>query len=119
MSEDDRAHIRNQYVGFVFQNFQFLNAHSTRERNGAAGTAGKNVSAKAKTYSNVWVLGSACIIIPRSYRGSSVAMARAFITDPENFYLLTNLPVTWWREFESRYGSVVLLTNNNAPRWFW
>ncbi|HEU5293024.1 MAG TPA: ATP-binding cassette domain-containing protein, partial [Cyclobacteriaceae bacterium] len=24
MSEDDRAYIRNQYVGFVFQNFQLL-----------------------------------------------------------------------------------------------
>lgn len=24
MSEDGRAHIRNQYVGFVFQNFQLL-----------------------------------------------------------------------------------------------
>src|SRR5690606_16468293 len=24
MSEDDRAYIRNQYIGFVFQNFQLL-----------------------------------------------------------------------------------------------
>src|SRR3982751_6741944 len=24
MSEDDRAYVRNQYVGFVFQNFQLL-----------------------------------------------------------------------------------------------
>src|ERR1043165_9861292 len=50
MSEDDRAYIRNQYVGFVFQNFQLLSTLTALENvmvplelRGE-----KNVSAKAK-----------------------------------------------------------------------
>src|ERR1041384_3916872 len=31
MSEDDRAYIRNQYVGFVFQNFQLLSTLTALE----------------------------------------------------------------------------------------
>ena len=50
MSEDDRAYVRNQYVGFVFQNFQLLSTLTALENvmvplelRGE-----KNVSAKAK-----------------------------------------------------------------------
>src|SRR5690606_20601302 len=32
MSEDDRAYIRNQYVGFVFQNFQLLSTLTALEK---------------------------------------------------------------------------------------
>ena len=31
LSEDDRAFIRNQYVGFVFQNFQLLSTLTALE----------------------------------------------------------------------------------------
>src|SRR6188472_4259107 len=31
MSEDDRAYVRNQYVGFVFQNFQLLSTLTALE----------------------------------------------------------------------------------------
>src|SRR5258706_16045157 len=50
MSEDDRAYVRNQFVGFVFQNFQLLSTLTALENvmvplelRGE-----KNISAKAK-----------------------------------------------------------------------
>lgn len=88
MSEDDRAHIRNQYVGFVFQNFQLLqtltaleNVMVPLELRGV-----KNVSPKAKDLLARVGLGERMHHYPTQLSGGEqqrVAMARAFITDPK------------------------------------
>lgn len=88
MSEDDRAHIRNQYVGFVFQNFQLLqtltaleNVMVPLELRGE-----KNVSAKAKDLLDRVGLAKRMDHYPTQLSGGEqqrVAMARAFITDPK------------------------------------
>jgi putative ABC transport system ATP-binding protein len=88
MSEDDRAHIRNQYVGFVFQNFQLLqtltaleNVMVPLELRGE-----KNVSAKAKELLSRVGLAERMHHYPTQLSGGEqqrVAMARAFITDPK------------------------------------
>jgi putative ABC transport system ATP-binding protein len=88
MSEDDRAHIRNQYVGFVFQNFQLLqtltaleNVMVPLELRGE-----KNVSAKAKELLSRVGLSERMHHYPTQLSGGEqqrVAMARAFITDPK------------------------------------
>lgn len=88
MSEDDRAHIRNQYVGFVFQNFQLLqtltaleNVMVPLELRGE-----KNVSAKAKDLLARVGLSERIHHYPTQLSGGEqqrVAMARAFITDPK------------------------------------
>lgn len=88
MSEDDRAHIRNQYVGFVFQNFQLLqtltaleNVMVPLELRGV-----KNVSAKAKDLLARVGLAERMHHYPTQLSGGEqqrVAMARAFITDPK------------------------------------
>lgn len=88
MSEDDRAHIRNQYVGFVFQNFQLLqtltaleNVMVPLELRGV-----KNVSAKAKDLLTRVGLAQRMHHYPTQLSGGEqqrVAMARAFITDPK------------------------------------
>jgi putative ABC transport system ATP-binding protein len=88
MSEDDRAYIRNQYVGFVFQNFQLLSTLTALENvmvplelRGE-----KNVSAKAKDLLNRVGLGDRMQHYPSQLSGGEqqrVAMARAFIIDPK------------------------------------
>lgn len=88
MSEDDRAHIRNQYVGFVFQNFQLLqtltaleNVMVPLELRGV-----KNVSAKAKDLLGRVGLAERMHHYPTQLSGGEqqrVSIARAFITDPK------------------------------------
>jgi putative ABC transport system ATP-binding protein len=88
MSEDDRAHIRNQYVGFVFQNFQLLqtltaleNVMVPLELRGE-----KNVSSKAKDLLARVGLAERMHHYPTQLSGGEqqrVAMARAFINDPK------------------------------------
>jgi putative ABC transport system ATP-binding protein len=88
MSEDDRAYIRNQYVGFVFQNFQLLptlTAHENvmvpLELRGE-----RNVSGKAKELLDRVGLSGRLHHFPSQLSGGEqqrVAMARAFITDPK------------------------------------
>lgn len=88
MSEDDRAYIRNQYVGFVFQNFQLLatltaleNVMVPMELRGE-----RNVAPKAKDLLNRVGLGDRMDHYPSQLSGGEqqrVAMARAFITDPK------------------------------------
>lgn len=88
MSEDDRAYIRNQYVGFVFQNFQLLSTLTALENvmvplelRGE-----KNVMPKAKELLNRVGLGDRMQHYPSQLSGGEqqrVAMARAFITDPK------------------------------------
>jgi putative ABC transport system ATP-binding protein len=88
MSEDDRAYIRNQYVGFVFQNFQLLSTLTALENVMVPlelrGT--KNVAPKAKELLARVGLKDRMEHYPSQLSGGEqqrVAMARAFITDPK------------------------------------
>ena len=88
MSEDDRAHIRNQFVGFVFQNFQLLSTLTALENvmvplelRGE-----RNVGAKAKELLSRVGLADRMHHYPTKLSGGEqqrVAMARAFITEPK------------------------------------
>jgi len=87
MNEDDRAYIRNQFVGFVFQNFQLLptltaleNVMVPLELRGE-----KNVAQKAKDLLARVGLSERFSHYPSQLSGGEqqrVAMARAFITSP-------------------------------------
>jgi len=88
MSEDDRAYIRNQYVGFVFQNFQLLSTLTALENvmvplelRGE-----QNVTATATDLLSRVGLEGRMHHYPTQLSGGEqqrVAMARAFITDPK------------------------------------
>lgn len=88
LSEDDRAYIRNQYVGFVFQNFQLLSTLTALENvmvplelRGE-----KNVAVKAKELLGRVGLGDRYHHYPTQLSGGEqqrVALARAFITSPK------------------------------------
>jgi len=87
MDEDDRAYIRNQFVGFVFQNFQLLSTLTALENvmvplelRGE-----KNVAPKAKDLLARVGLSERFSHYPSQLSGGEqqrVAMARAFITSP-------------------------------------
>ncbi|MEJ7645701.1 MAG: ABC transporter ATP-binding protein [Chryseolinea sp.] len=88
MGEDDRAYLRNQYVGFVFQNFQLLSTLTALENvmvplelRGE-----RNIAAKAKELLERVGLGNRSHHYPSQLSGGEqqrVAMARAFITSPK------------------------------------
>ena len=88
MSEDDRAYIRNQFVGFVFQNFQLLSTLTALENvmvplelRGE-----RNVMPKAKDLLSRVGLRDRIHHYPTQLSGGEqqrVAMARAFITEPK------------------------------------
>lgn len=88
MSEDDRAYIRNQYVGFVFQNFQLLSTLTALENVMVPLElrGDKNVMPKAKELLSKVGLGDRVHHYPSQLSGGEqqrVAIARAFITDPK------------------------------------
>lgn len=88
MSEDDRAYVRNQYVGFIFQNFQLLSTLTALENvmvplelRGE-----RNVSPKAKELLGRVGLSDRLQHYPSQLSGGEqqrVAIARAFIADPK------------------------------------
>lgn len=88
MGEDDRAYIRNQYVGFVFQNFQLLSTLTALENvmvplelRGE-----KHVKQKAEELLVRVGLEKRVDHYPSQLSGGEqqrVAMARAFITNPK------------------------------------
>jgi putative ABC transport system ATP-binding protein len=88
MNEDDRAYVRNQFVGFVFQNFQLLptltaleNVMVPLELRGE-----KNIAPKAKDLLARVGLSERFDHYPSQLSGGEqqrVAMARAFITAPK------------------------------------
>ncbi len=87
MDEDDRAYLRNQFVGFVFQNFQLLSTLTALENvmvplelRGE-----KNVTDKAKDFLARVGLSERFNHYPSQLSGGEqqrVAMARAFISSP-------------------------------------
>src|ERR1044071_7246246 len=88
MSEDDRAYIRNQYVGFVFQNFQLLSTLTALENVMVPLElrGDRNVLPKAKELLHRVGLIERLHHYPSQLSGGEqqrVAMARAFITDPK------------------------------------
>lgn len=88
MSEDDRAYLRNQYVGFVFQNFQLLSTLTALENVMVPLElrGDKKVMPKAKELLERVGLGDRIHHYPSQLSGGEqqrVAMARAFITDPK------------------------------------
>jgi putative ABC transport system ATP-binding protein len=88
MDEDDRAYLRNQYVGFVFQNFQLLSTLTALENvmvplelRGE-----KGVAPKAKELLDRVGLSDRSHHYPSQLSGGEqqrVAIARAFITNPK------------------------------------
>lgn len=87
MGEDDRAYLRNQYVGFVFQNFQLLSTLTALENVTVPLElrGEKNVGKKAEELLGRVGLGDRIHHYPTQLSGGEqqrVAMARAFITDP-------------------------------------
>jgi putative ABC transport system ATP-binding protein len=128
MSEDDRAYVRNQYVGFVFQNFQLLptltaleNVMVPLELRGE-----KNVAPRAKELLSRVGLQDRIHHYPLQLSGGEqqrVAIARAFIVSPkilfvdeptgnldeENAKLITELLFTMNREEKT---TLVMVTHN-------
>lgn len=88
MSEDDRAYLRNQFTGFVFQNFQLLSTLTALENvmvplelRGE-----RQVQAKAKELLGRVGLADRLHHYPSQLSGGEqqrVAIARAFITSPK------------------------------------
>lgn len=87
MSEDDRAYLRNQYVGFVFQNFQLLSTLTALENVMVPLElrGDRNVGPKAKALLDRVGLSKRLNHYPSQLSGGEqqrVAIARAFMTDP-------------------------------------
>lgn len=128
MDEDDRAYVRNQFVGFIFQNFQLLmtltaleNVMIPLELRGE-----KNVETQAAELLDRVGLNERMHHYPSQLSGGEqqrVAMARAFINSPkilfadeptgnldeENADHLTDLLFTLNREQKT---TLVLVTHN-------
>lgn len=90
MSEDDRAYIRNQYVGFVFQNFQLLPTLTALENVMVPlelrGERNVNITGKAKELLERVGLAARLYHYPSQLSGGEqqrVSIARAFITNPK------------------------------------
>jgi putative ABC transport system ATP-binding protein len=88
MSEDDRAYLRNQYVGFVFQIFQLLQTLTAYENVMVPLElrGDKNVGKRAKEILGRVGLGDRIHHYPTQLSGGEqqrVALARAFISSPK------------------------------------
>ncbi|MEN8248010.1 MAG: ABC transporter ATP-binding protein [Bacteroidota bacterium] len=88
LTEDDRAYLRNQKIGFIFQNFQLLTTLTALENVMVPlDLRGDGQSAKEKALALLTRVGLADRLdhFPSQLSGGEqqrVALARAFITDP-------------------------------------
>jgi len=87
MTEDDRAYLRNQYVGFVFQNFQLLQTLTAFENVMVPIElrGDKDAGRKAKEILGRVGLGDRIHHYPSQLSGGEqqrVALARAFVSSP-------------------------------------
>jgi putative ABC transport system ATP-binding protein len=89
-SEDQRAQIRSQHVGFVFQSFQLIDHLSALENVQLSlelkGTPRHEALAKAKVWLEKVGLGERLNHRPKTLSGGEqqrVALARAFVTQPD------------------------------------
>lgn len=89
-SEDQRAQIRSQHVGFVFQSFQLIDHLSALENVQLPlelkGMPRHEASAKAKVWLDKVGLGERLNHRPKTLSGGEqqrVALARAFVTQPD------------------------------------
>jgi putative ABC transport system ATP-binding protein len=115
LNEDERAQIRNQYVGFVFQNFQLLstltaleNVMVPMELRGE-----RNVMESAKELLKRVGLGNRMHHYPSQLSGGEqqrVAIARAFITEPK--ILFADEPTGNLDEDNARHVRDLLFTMN-------
>jgi putative ABC transport system ATP-binding protein len=115
MDEDDRAFIRNQYIGFVFQNFQLLstltaveNVMVPMELRGE-----KKAGEKAIELLRRVGLGDRLHHYPSQLSGGEqqrVAIARAFITDPK--ILFADEPTGNLDEENAHHVTELLFTMN-------
>jgi putative ABC transport system ATP-binding protein len=115
LNEDQRASVRNQYVGFIFQNFQLLptltaleNVMVPLELRGE-----KNIKSKAVDLLQKVGLGNRGHHYPAQLSGGEqqrVSMARAFINKPQ--ILFTDEP-TGNLDAETSRGIVDLIFNLN------
>ena len=115
LNEDQRASVRNQYVGFIFQNFQLLptltaleNVMVPLELRGE-----KNIKSKAVDLLQKVGLGNRGHHYPAQLSGGEqqrVSMARAFINKPQ--ILFTDEP-TGNLDAETSRGIVELIFNLN------
>ncbi|MBR9999253.1 MAG: ABC transporter ATP-binding protein [Cyclobacteriaceae bacterium] len=88
MNEDDRAYLRNQYVGFIFQNFQLLPTITALENVALPleMRGDKNIAPKAMELLERVGLKDRISHYPSQLSGGEqqrVAIARAFITRPQ------------------------------------
>lgn len=88
MNEDDRAYLRNQYVGFVFQNFQLLSTLTALENVTVpiALRGERKATPKAMQLLDSVGLADRMHHYPSQLSGGEqqrVALARAFITEPK------------------------------------
>lgn len=88
MTEDDRAYLRNQYVGFVFQNFQLLSTLTALENVTVpiALRGERNATPRAMQLLDSVGLADRMHHYPSQLSGGEqqrVALARAFITEPK------------------------------------
>jgi putative ABC transport system ATP-binding protein len=119
MSEDDRAYVRNQFVGFVFQNFQLLptltaleNVMVPLELRGE-----KNVASKAKELLARVGLGDRMNHFPLQLSGGEqqrVAIARAFIVSPK--ILFVDEPTGNLDEENAQHITELLFTMNREEK---
>lgn len=118
LSEDERAYVRNQYLGFVFQNFQLLptltaleNVMVPLELRGE-----KHVESKARSLLERVGLKERMHHFPSQLSGGEqqrVAIARAFIGDPK--ILFADEP-TGNLDEETAEGITKLLFNMNREK---
>jgi putative ABC transport system ATP-binding protein len=116
LDEDDRAYIRNQYVGFVFQNFQLLSTLTALENVMVPVElrGERNVTEKAKELLNRVGLGDRMHHYPSQLSGGEqqrVAIARAFVTNPR--ILFADEPTGNLDEDNARHVTDLLFNMNS------